>query len=136
MNTVYIFGAGASKGGGRPQMNEFVEGAREMKTILKFCILFLLVIAAVLLILFYLMYVVTPLFLPAKISQSDIGSNLDWSIDIKNLIFYNGVCTVCKYYLTVQSRINSSTGQVPEVPHRISIYCVIRSNEMSPMFHI
>lgn len=36
MNTVYIFGAGASKGGGIPQMNEFVERAREMKTILKF----------------------------------------------------------------------------------------------------
>ena len=36
MNTVYIFGAGASKGGGIPQMNEFIERAQEMKTILKF----------------------------------------------------------------------------------------------------
>ena len=38
----------------------------------------LVVIAAVLLILFYLMYVVTPLFLSAKISQSSLGSNPDW----------------------------------------------------------
>ncbi len=39
----------------------------------------LLVIAAVLLILFYLLYVVTPLFFPAKMSQSNIGSKPDWS---------------------------------------------------------
>jgi len=38
----------------------------------------LLVIAAVLLILFYLMYVVTPLFLSAKMSQSNIGNNPGW----------------------------------------------------------
>lgn len=36
MNTVYIFGAGASKGGGIPQMNEFIKRAKEMKEILKF----------------------------------------------------------------------------------------------------
>lgn len=36
------------------------------------------VIAAVLLILFYLMYVVMPLFLPAKVSQSSIGSRPGW----------------------------------------------------------
>ena len=36
------------------------------------------VIAAVLLILFYLMYVVTPLFLPAKISQSSLNGSADW----------------------------------------------------------
>jgi phosphate transport system permease protein len=38
----------------------------------------LVVIAAVMLILFYLMYVVTPLFLPAKMSQTGIGGNPDW----------------------------------------------------------
>ncbi len=38
----------------------------------------LVVIAAVLLILFYLMYVVTPLFLSAKMSQTSIGGNPDW----------------------------------------------------------
>ena len=36
------------------------------------------VIAAVLLILFYLMYVVTPLFLPAKISQTSLNGSADW----------------------------------------------------------
>ena len=36
------------------------------------------VIAAVLLILFYLMYVVTPLFLPAKISQAGLNGSADW----------------------------------------------------------
>jgi len=36
------------------------------------------VIAAVLLILFYLLYVVTPLFLPAKISQTSLNSGADW----------------------------------------------------------
>jgi len=41
----------------------------------------LVVIGAVLLILFYLMYVVTPLFLPAKVSQSSIGGNPDWAKD-------------------------------------------------------
>ena len=39
----------------------------------------LLVIAAVLLMLFYLLHVVSPLFLPASLSQTDIGSNADWS---------------------------------------------------------
>ena len=39
----------------------------------------LMVIAAVLLILFYLLYVVTPLFLSAGMSQSSIGNNPDWS---------------------------------------------------------
>jgi len=38
----------------------------------------LVVIAAVLLILLYLLYVVTPLFLPAKMSQTSIGGNPDW----------------------------------------------------------
>ena len=38
----------------------------------------LVVIAAVLLILFYLMYVVSPLFLSAKMSQSSLGNNPDW----------------------------------------------------------
>jgi len=36
------------------------------------------VIAAVLLILFYLLYVVTPLFLPAKISQTSLNGSADW----------------------------------------------------------
>ena len=36
------------------------------------------VIAAVLLILFYLMYVVTPLFLSAKISQTSLNGSADW----------------------------------------------------------
>ena len=36
------------------------------------------VIAAVLLILFYLLYVVTPLFLPAKMSQPSLTGNADW----------------------------------------------------------
>jgi len=39
----------------------------------------LIVIAAVILILFYLAYVVTPLFLPAGISQSSLGNNPDWA---------------------------------------------------------
>ena len=39
----------------------------------------LVVIAAVLLILFYLLYVVIPLFLPASMSQSGIGTNPDWA---------------------------------------------------------
>ena len=39
----------------------------------------LVVIAAVLLILFYLLFVVTPLFLPASMSQTSIGSNPDWA---------------------------------------------------------
>ena len=39
----------------------------------------LVVIAAVLLILFYLLFVVTPLFLPASMSQTGIGSNPDWA---------------------------------------------------------
>jgi phosphate transport system permease protein len=39
----------------------------------------LVVIAAILLILFYLVYVVTPLFLPAKITQTSLGSNPDWN---------------------------------------------------------
>ena len=38
----------------------------------------LVVIAAVLLILFYLVYVVTPLFLSAKMSKAGIGNNPDW----------------------------------------------------------
>jgi phosphate transport system permease protein len=38
----------------------------------------LVVIAAVLLILFYLVYVVAPLFLPAKLSHSGIGNKLEW----------------------------------------------------------
>lgn len=38
----------------------------------------LVVIAAVLLILFYLLYVVMPLFLPARMSQASIGSNTTW----------------------------------------------------------
>ncbi len=38
----------------------------------------LVVIAAVLLILFYLMYVVAPLFLPAKMTQTNIGGNPAW----------------------------------------------------------
>jgi phosphate transport system permease protein len=38
----------------------------------------LVVIAAVLLILFYLLYVVTPLFLPAKMSQTRIGIDPGW----------------------------------------------------------
>jgi phosphate transport system permease protein len=38
----------------------------------------LIVIAAVLLILFYLLYVVSPLFLPAKMSQTTIGANPHW----------------------------------------------------------
>jgi phosphate transport system permease protein len=41
----------------------------------------LVVIAAVLLILFYLAYVVTPLFLPATMTQKSIGSNPGWSQD-------------------------------------------------------
>lgn len=36
MNTVYIFGAGASKGGGIPHMNEFIERAQKIKEILIF----------------------------------------------------------------------------------------------------
>jgi phosphate transport system permease protein len=36
------------------------------------------VIAAVLLILFYLLYVVTPLFLPAKMSQTSLAGSPDW----------------------------------------------------------
>ena len=39
----------------------------------------LVVIAAVLLILFYLMYVVTPLFLPAKMSQTGMGGKPEWA---------------------------------------------------------
>jgi phosphate transport system permease protein len=39
----------------------------------------LVVIAAVLLILFYLLYVVAPLFMPATMSQASIGSTSDWS---------------------------------------------------------
>ena len=38
----------------------------------------LVVIAAVLLILFYLMYVVTPLFLPAKMSRTSLPGSPDW----------------------------------------------------------
>ena len=38
----------------------------------------LVVIAAVLLILFYLLFVVAPLFMPASMSQSSVGSNQDW----------------------------------------------------------
>ena len=38
----------------------------------------LVVIAAVLLILFYLMYVVTPLFLPAKMSSASLGDSPGW----------------------------------------------------------
>ncbi|HEY5776006.1 MAG TPA: ABC transporter permease subunit [Xanthomonadales bacterium] len=41
----------------------------------------LVVIAAVLLILFYLVYVVSPLFLPATMAQKSIGSNPGWSQD-------------------------------------------------------
>ena len=36
------------------------------------------VIAAVLLILFYLLYVVAPLFLPAKMAQSSLAGNASW----------------------------------------------------------
>jgi phosphate transport system permease protein len=39
----------------------------------------LVVISAVLLILFYLLYVVVPLFLPAQMSQSSLGGNPDWA---------------------------------------------------------
>ncbi len=45
----------------------------------------LIVIAAVLLMLFYLLFVVIPLFLPASVSQTDIGSNADW--DQKATVF-------------------------------------------------
>jgi phosphate transport system permease protein len=41
----------------------------------------LVVIAAVLLILFYLVYVVSPLFLPATMAQKNIGNNPGWSQD-------------------------------------------------------
>ncbi|MGB5487906.1 MAG: hypothetical protein WBN06_10995, partial [Lysobacterales bacterium] len=36
------------------------------------------VIAAVLLILFYLLYVVAPLFMPAKISSTDVAGSAEW----------------------------------------------------------
>jgi len=41
----------------------------------------LVVIAAVLLILFYLIYVVTPLFMPAKMSQASLSGNPEWLKD-------------------------------------------------------
>ncbi|NOR19909.1 MAG: phosphate ABC transporter permease, partial [Xanthomonadales bacterium] len=41
----------------------------------------LVVIAAVLLILFYLVYVVSPLFMPAKMTQSSIGNTPAWDQD-------------------------------------------------------
>ena len=41
----------------------------------------LMVIAAVLLILFSLAYVVAPLFMPASMSKSAIGANLEWGGD-------------------------------------------------------